>query len=126
MPVYIRKNVNFTPPSIDNFPMEDDEDYITDPDQLLDRLPQPYRMIDKVLTQWYDDVWEIIEKRENARLEESRKIRPPQYECSTQMKVQSFYRYRIFAGIEYLFTLHGINEKISRFKRTYYACLLHV
>ena len=40
--------------------------------------------------------------------------------------VQSFYRYRIFAGIEYLFTLHGINEKISRFKRTYYACLLHV
>ncbi|XP_078314184.1 WD repeat-containing protein 93-like isoform X3 [Crassostrea virginica] len=88
MPVYIRKNVNFTPPSIDNFPMEDDEDYITDPDQLLDRLPQPYRMIDKVLTQWYDDVWEIIEKRENARLEESRKIRPPQYECSTQMKSQ--------------------------------------
>ena len=89
MPVYIRKNVNFTPPSIDNFPMEDDEDYITDPDQLLDRLPQPYRMIDKVLTQWYDDVWEIIEKRENARLEESRKIRPPQYECSTQMKVHT-------------------------------------
>ena len=33
--------------------------------------------------------------------------------------VQSFYWYRIFAGIEYLFTLHGINEEISRFKRTY-------
>ncbi|XP_048736712.1 WD repeat-containing protein 93-like isoform X3 [Ostrea edulis] len=86
MPVYIRKNVNFTPPSIDKFPLEDDEDYITDPDQLVDRLPQPYRMIDKVLKLWYDEVWEIIEKRENERLEESRKIRPPQYECSTQMK----------------------------------------
>ena len=34
--------------------------------------------------------------------------------------------YSHFTGIEYLFTLHGINEKISRFKRTYYACLLHV
>ncbi|XP_052699297.1 WD repeat-containing protein 93-like isoform X5 [Crassostrea angulata] len=88
MPVYIRKNVNFTPPSIDNFPLEDDEDYITDPDQLLDRLPQPYRMIDKVLSQWYDEVWQIIEKRENERLEESRRIRAPQYECSAQMESQ--------------------------------------
>lgn len=87
MPVYIRKNVTFTPPSIDNFPLEDDEDYITDPDQLLDRLPQPYRMIDKVLSQWYDEVWQIIEKRENERLEESRRIRAPQYECSAQMEV---------------------------------------
>ncbi|XP_062569541.1 WD repeat-containing protein 93-like isoform X7 [Saccostrea cucullata] len=86
MPVYIRKNVNFTPPSIDKFPLEDDEDYITDPDQLVDRLPQPYRMIDKVLSQWYDEVWEIIEKRENERLEESRRIRAPQYQCSNQMK----------------------------------------
>ena len=48
------------------------------------------------------------------------------YAALTKTVVQSFYRYRIFAGIEYLFTLHGINEKISRFKRTYYACLLHV
>ncbi|KAK3097698.1 hypothetical protein FSP39_012246 [Pinctada imbricata] len=86
MPVYIRKNVNFTPPSIDKIPMEDEDDYITDPDQLKDKLPQPYRMIDKVLTQFLDDVWEIIEKRENKRLEESRKIRPPQYECAVQMK----------------------------------------
>ena len=87
MPVYIRKNVNFTPPSIDKIPMEDEDDYITDPDQLKDKLPQPYRMIDKVLTQFYENVWEIIEKRENKRLEESRKIRPPQYECAVKMKV---------------------------------------
>ena len=33
--------------------------------------------------------------------------------------IQSFNRYRIFAGIEYLFTSHGINKKISSFKRTY-------
>lgn len=97
MPVYIRKNVNFTPPSIDNFPLEDDEDYITDPDQLLDRLPQPYRMIDKVLSQWYDEVWQIIEKRENERLEESHRIRAPQYECSAQMEVCNY----IYCIIEY-------------------------
>lgn len=86
MPVYIRKNVNFTPPSLDKIPLEDEDDYITDPDQLKDPLPQPYRMIDKVLMQMVEDTWEIIETRENARIEESRKIRPPQYEYSKNLE----------------------------------------
>jgi hypothetical protein len=91
MPVYIRKNVNFTPPSLDKIPLEDEDDYITDPDQLKDPLPQPYRMIDKVLMQMVEDTWEIIETRENAKIEESRKIRPPQYEYSKNLEVHVIY-----------------------------------
>lgn len=86
MPVYIRKNVNFTPPSLEKIPLEDEDDYITDPDQLKDQLPQPYRMIDKVLIEIVENVWEIIETRENARLEESRKIRPPQHAYSKYLE----------------------------------------
>ncbi|CAC5396496.1 unnamed protein product [Mytilus coruscus] len=86
MPVYIRKNVNFTPPSLDKIPLEDEDDYITDPDQLKDPLPQPYRMIDKVLGQLVEDVWNIVESRENERLEESRKVRPPRHENTKSLE----------------------------------------
>lgn len=86
MPVYIRKNVNYTPPSLDRIPLEDEDDYITDPDQLKDPLPQPYRMIDKVLSQMVEGAWELIEQRENARLEESRKVKPPQHENSKSLE----------------------------------------
>lgn len=77
MPIYIRKNVSFTPPSIYNMQLEDDSDYLLDPDQLRDILPQPYRMINKILTQILDSVWEIVETKDNAVLAEARKIRPP-------------------------------------------------
>ncbi|KAK3791393.1 hypothetical protein RRG08_012575 [Elysia crispata] len=80
MPVYIRKNVSFTPPSIYNMQLEDDSDYLLDPDQLRDILPQPYRMIDKILTQLLDSVWEIVETKDNALLAEARKIRPPLFD----------------------------------------------
>lgn len=86
MPVYIRKNVNFTPPSLDRIPVEDEDDYVTDPDQLKDTLPQPYRMLDKVLDKIVEDAWEEIEHREQLRIEESRKVRPPQYQSSHELQ----------------------------------------
>lgn len=80
MPVYIRKNVSYTPPSISNISDEDDDDYLQDPDQLRDVLPQPYRMINKVLDKIFADAWDIIQAKENRRLAEERKIKPPKYE----------------------------------------------
>lgn len=88
MPVYMpRRTVAFTPPSLQNISDEDDDDYITDPDQMRDELPQPYRLIDKILTKFLDDTWEIIQGNEEARLEESNRVRPPQYRCSVRMEV---------------------------------------
>ena len=87
MPVYIRKNVSFTPASIDRMSDEEEEDYLQDPDQLRDVLPQPYRMIDKVMTKLLEDVWDIIELKENKRLADERKIRPPKYDKPQEVPV---------------------------------------
>ncbi|XP_033749813.1 WD repeat-containing protein 93-like isoform X3 [Pecten maximus] len=80
MPVYLRKNVNYTPPSLDQIPVEQEDDYVQDPEQLKDHLPQPYRMLDKVLNKVFEDAWAIIEQRENAALEEARRFKPPQFD----------------------------------------------
>lgn len=85
MPVYIRKNVSYTPPSLDKIPQEAEDDFVNDPELLKDNLPQPYRMIDKTLHRLFDDTWEIIAEREEQRLAEARKVRPPQYESSVEL-----------------------------------------
>ena len=64
-----------------------DSDFLQDPAQHRDELPQPYRMIDKVLNRLIDNTWEIIEAREQKRIAEASKIRPPIYECSVTMSV---------------------------------------
>ena len=87
MPVYIRKNVSYTPPSIYNVQLEDDNDFLLDPDQLRDTLPQPYRMINKILLQLLDNVWDICETKENAILTEARKVRPPCLENPEEVQV---------------------------------------
>ncbi|KAK7115868.1 WD repeat-containing protein 93-like isoform X2 [Littorina saxatilis] len=80
MPVYIRKNLSYTPPSIARMSDEDDDDYLQDPDQMRDILPQPYRMINKVLDKLLEDVWDILESKENKRPGEKRKPKPPKYD----------------------------------------------
>ncbi|KAL5005326.1 hypothetical protein ScPMuIL_018782 [Solemya velum] len=86
MPVYIRKNISFTPPSIDKLSVEDEDDYVTDPDQIKDELPQPYRMIDKVLMRIVDNVCEITADKEKIKLAELTRVRPPQYECAVKLE----------------------------------------
>lgn len=61
-------------------PEMDKIDFISDPDQLKDVLPQPYRRIDKILNDLLDDTWDIIEKREQEKITEMNKPRPPKYE----------------------------------------------
>ena len=50
----------------------DDNDYILDPDLMWDRLPQPYRMINKLLKIILDDVWYIIQHIEATRMNNER------------------------------------------------------
>lgn len=87
MPVYLRNNLVYTPPSIDRVSDEDEDDYLQDPEQLRDILPQPYRRIDKILNELLDNVWEIISEKERIKLAEQQKIRPPKYEASVQFPV---------------------------------------
>ncbi|WAR00781.1 WDR93-like protein [Mya arenaria] len=85
MPVYIRKNVSYTPPSLDKIQHEAEDDYNLDPELQKDSLPQPYRMIDKTLIGLFDDTWEVIAKREEERVAEANKVRPPAYKPSVQL-----------------------------------------
>lgn len=87
MPVYIRKNLSYTPPSIARMSDEDDDDYLQDPDQMRDILPQPYRMINKVLDKLLEDVWDILESKENKRPGEKRKPKPPKYDKPSKAPV---------------------------------------
>ena len=54
-------------PSEQDWGEKDSESFLTDPEELWDRLPQPYRMIDKVLDILLGTAWESILKRETAR-----------------------------------------------------------
>ncbi|XP_041464853.1 WD repeat-containing protein 93-like [Lytechinus variegatus] len=80
MPVYVRKNLmSITPDTLSNL-SSDDDDYATDPDQMFDKLPQPFRLVDKIVNRIFDVAWEQISARE-AAAEELRNREPvPEYE----------------------------------------------
>lgn len=88
MPVYIRKNVSYTPLSLDKMELEDDKDFLMDPEQLWDTLPQPYRMINKILTQLIDSAWEIIDDKDRSHADEAFKINAPKYDDPVKLQVQ--------------------------------------
>ncbi|XP_072166592.1 WD repeat-containing protein 93-like [Diadema setosum] len=83
MPVYVRKNLmSITPDSLSNL-INDEEEYGADPDQMFDKLPQPYRLVDKIVNMIFDISWEQVSARE-AAAEELRSREPvPEYEFSS-------------------------------------------
>lgn len=56
----------------------DRDDYLQDPELWGARLPQPYRMIDKILNQFLEKVWEHIEHREVLSQQEAAKVKVPE------------------------------------------------
>ena len=75
-------------PSVIEFQEAASDDFISDPDQFRDQLPQPYRCIDKMLTNLIDSAWEIIFSRECERLFEASKVQVPKYQCSIKLDVR--------------------------------------
>lgn len=59
-------------------PDDSSDDYLQDPELWLDRLPQPFRMIDGVLQDLLSRTWEAIETRELQRETERTRVRIPQ------------------------------------------------
>ncbi|XP_068059844.1 WD repeat-containing protein 93 [Anomalospiza imberbis] len=65
------------PPSGKDWPKEDEENFfLLDPDRKRDVLPQPFRMINKLVMQVFESAVEIIEKREMLREAQKRKVQP--------------------------------------------------
>lgn len=76
------------PEPLDHYMCEEDDDsFLVDPELLRDRLPQPFRMIDKVLDRLLDMAWDTISKRETARMAEETKKKPPVVELSAATQV---------------------------------------
>uniref|UniRef100_A0A8C0FZW1 Uncharacterized protein n=1 Tax=Chelonoidis abingdonii TaxID=106734 RepID=A0A8C0FZW1_CHEAB len=90
MPVYIRKRpLEIPPPSEKDWIKKDEEEnfFLQDPDQIFDSLPQPFRMINKLVTLVFEQAWEIIEKREAPREAQIRKVKPTLYLPTAEFQV---------------------------------------
>lgn len=80
------KSLAVDPPNYDEL-SDDEDDFVKDPAQYRDQLPQPFRFIDEVLNLFLDDVWDVITDKERAKVAELSKVRPPKYECAVQLQV---------------------------------------
>ncbi|EHB18460.1 WD repeat-containing protein 93 [Heterocephalus glaber] len=76
-------------PKEKDWPKDDDEeDYVLqDPDQGLDSLPQPYRMINKLVNLLFDRSWELIEERVALREADSARTQPTVYTPLTGIQI---------------------------------------
>ena len=55
----------------------DVEDYLQDPEMCGDRLPQPYKMIERVLNELLDMAWESIEHRAALQQRQKAEVKLP-------------------------------------------------
>ncbi|XP_057575806.1 WD repeat-containing protein 93 isoform X3 [Hippopotamus amphibius kiboko] len=81
LPTFTRKRTLEVPsPTEKDWSKDDEEDWVfKGPDQEQDSLPQPYRMIDKLVNFLFDRSWEIIEERDASRKAELSRIQPTIY-----------------------------------------------
>ena len=70
-----------TPPSEN----EGDDNFVGDPDQIFDELPQPFRLVDKILRHIFDDAWEIIEGIEERKALKRSKAVLPLFDLGKQL-----------------------------------------
>ncbi|XP_050402874.1 WD repeat-containing protein 93 isoform X2 [Patella vulgata] len=87
MPVYVRKNMTFTPPSLENIADLDENDFeFIDPDKLRDQIPQPYRLVNKIVDSVVEKAWSFISEIETKKTANLNKIRPPKYDCAVKLQ----------------------------------------
>ncbi|TKC45574.1 hypothetical protein EI555_020897 [Monodon monoceros] len=81
LPTLTRKGTLEVPsPTEKDWSKDDEEDWVfKGPDQEQDSLPQPYRMINKLVNFLFDHSWEIIEERDASRKAELSRIQPTIY-----------------------------------------------
>lgn len=63
--------------------------YLEDPSLFRDELPQPFRMINKLLGLILDSAWDAIAEHASQSLKNAAKKQAPQYACATLIHVRA-------------------------------------
>ncbi|XP_025126784.1 WD repeat-containing protein 93 isoform X2 [Bubalus kerabau] len=91
LPIFTRKGTLEVPsPTEKDWSKDDEDDWVfKDPDQEQDSLPQPYRMINKMVNSLFDRSWEIIEARDTSKKAELRRTPPTIYHPLRESKLNT-------------------------------------
>ncbi|XP_025292884.3 WD repeat-containing protein 93 isoform X2 [Canis lupus dingo] len=75
-------------PTEKDWPKDDEGDYVfKDSGQEMDSLPQPYRMINKMVNLLFDQSWKVIQERDALREAELSRIQPVTYPPHVENKL---------------------------------------
>ncbi|OPJ70469.1 WD repeat-containing protein 93 [Patagioenas fasciata monilis] len=101
------------PPSEKDWLKDDEEDFfLQDPDRERDALPQPFRMVNKLVTLVFENAMEIIERREMLREAEKLKVQPTKCFPTAEFQVTGRANCLAVSG-KYIFV--GLSEGLAAF-----------
>ncbi|KFQ87226.1 WD repeat-containing protein 93, partial [Phoenicopterus ruber ruber] len=102
------------PPSEKDWLKDDEEDFfLQDPDRKRDALPQPFRMINKLVMLVFENAMEIIERREMLREAQKLKVQPTKCFPTAEFQVTGRANCLAVSG-KYIFV--GLSEGLAAFK----------
>ncbi|KFZ53637.1 WD repeat-containing protein 93, partial [Antrostomus carolinensis] len=102
------------PPSEKDWLKDDEEDFfLQDPDQMRDALPQPFRMINKLVMLVFENAMEIIERREMLREVQKLKVQPTKCFPTAEFQVTGRANCLAVSG-KYIFV--GLSVGLAAFK----------
>ncbi|KAL8197597.1 UNVERIFIED_CONTAM: hypothetical protein K2H54_033924, partial [Gekko kuhli] len=90
MPFYLRKlPLEIPPPTEKEWIKKDEEEafFLKDPDQIIDYLPQPFQVVNKLVTVLFERAWEIIEGREQCHVMKKQHPPPTRHWPSAEFQV---------------------------------------
>ncbi|NWW62393.1 WDR93 protein, partial [Ifrita kowaldi] len=100
------------PPSEKDWPKDEEDFFLLDPDRERDALPQPFRMISKLVMQVFESAMEIIERRETLREAQKLKIQPEKCFPTAEFQVTERANCLAVSG-KYVFV--GLSEGLAAF-----------
>ncbi|XP_061451160.1 WD repeat-containing protein 93 [Rhineura floridana] len=115
MPLFIRKQpLEIPPPTEKDWIRKDEEEdfFLKDPDEILDSLPQPFRMINKMVNLLLERTWEIIEGKHPLQEMKQQNVELPQYQPSAKFQVVGRANCMVASG-EFIFI--GLSTGLSVF-----------
>ncbi|NWU25936.1 WDR93 protein, partial [Dyaphorophyia castanea] len=100
------------PPSENDWPKDEENFFLLDPDRERDALPQPFRMINKLVMQVFETAMEIIERREMLQEAQKRKVQPKKCFPTAEFQVTERANCLAVSG-KYVFV--GLSEGLAAF-----------